>query len=306
MVNIDTARATVPTPTDRAVEAAAGGRLRTAYRRAKKMPLVGTALAIGKEIVLEYLWAPEIHRKRVRAVLESPDFQRIPKVPNAGTIVAGELVLHNGVKVLPGSYYGSNFKYVLRRTQGVHEPRQEYLFQQVLKSLDNQPTMLELGSYWAFYSIWFKTANPDSLAVMVEPDRSRMAFGEKNFALNALSGVFLQAYVGEAEAQAEDGICVTSVDAVCRDKGIEHLAILHSDIQGAEADMIRGAQTMLRAGAIDNLFISTHAPELHCECISLLQGFGYEIVESIEMDSSDSEDGLVFARRSKLPHLILD
>ena len=51
--------------------------------------------------------------------------------------------------------------------------------------------MLELGSYWAHYSMWLKLKMPKSKCFMVEPDPMRIKSGKKNFADNFFEGTLL-------------------------------------------------------------------------------------------------------------------
>jgi hypothetical protein len=39
--------------------------------------------------------------------------------------------------------------------KGYHEPQEELVFHKVMKRLPPNATMIELGGYWAFYSLWF-------------------------------------------------------------------------------------------------------------------------------------------------------
>ena len=46
------------------------------------------------------------------------------------------------------------------------------------------PVMIELGAYWAHYSMWLKSVRPQARVVMVEPDREHIAVGGANFQRN--------------------------------------------------------------------------------------------------------------------------
>ncbi len=50
----------------------------------------------------------------------------------------------------------------------------------------------------------------------------------------------------DASLQASQEIPVTTVDAVCRENGIEHIDFIKIDVQGAEGKAIRGATSILR------------------------------------------------------------
>ena len=66
--------------------------------------------------------------------------------------------MHNG-NIVPldgaGAYYGQ-FIQLLVLNRGVHEPFEEYAFQELLKNLPKTPLMIELGAYWGHYSMWIK------------------------------------------------------------------------------------------------------------------------------------------------------
>lgn len=291
----------VPTPRDAAYEAAERPNLPLRiYRSLKARRGSDRVIELAKGIAYRHFWAPKVCRDRVNAVLASPDFSEIPKHADAGQIVDGMLVMHNGLRVEPTSYYGNNMLYVFQNTQGVHEPREERVFGELLRHIPPGSVMIELGSFWAFYSIWFLKSVQDPVSIMVEPDRKRMSLGVKNCGINGVDGTFVQAYVGSSSAVAEDGIDVVGIDDLCKTLGIGEISLLHADIQGAEADMLRGATGMISAGKIDYTFVSTHGSEIHAECRDILTDADFEILEDIPGGLSDSKDGLLFARRSGL------
>lgn len=80
--------------------------------------------------------------------------------------------------------------------KGHHEPQEEKAFYEVLKFIQPNATMIELGSYWGYYSLWFATAVPGSINYLVEPDPFRMNIGKINFNLNNKNGIFLRGYAG--------------------------------------------------------------------------------------------------------------
>lgn len=62
--------------------------------------------------------------KRIKDVTDCEDNKFIPRDPNAGTIVKGKQILHNGLKVYLGSYYGPEYTKMLLLNKGVHEPQE--------------------------------------------------------------------------------------------------------------------------------------------------------------------------------------
>jgi hypothetical protein len=239
--------------------------------------------------------------ERTRKALACPDNDRIPRVSQAGQIEDGFQVMHNGIKVLVGSYYGQGPIELLRKNRGVHEPQEEYLFQEILKTIPPGAVMVELGAYWGFYSIWFCREVPKGKAFLVEPEKENLMFGQRNFEANNLSGDFKQALVGRTSGQTDSGLPIICVDDFLAQRGIQKVCILHSDIQGHEFEMLQGAEKTLKAGAVDYLFISTHSERLHHDCASFLIAKGYLAVGSVTPSESYSLDGILVMRHPRTP-----
>jgi hypothetical protein len=231
---------------------------------------------------------------RFREIIMDPLNVLIERDPRAG-LVEGDLVyLHNGNRVPisgPGSYYG-DFSDILIFNRGVHEPLEEFVFQEVLKKLPANARMLELGAYWSHYSMWLKRCLPHSRTTMVEPIVENVEAGKGNFALNGFEGTFIQDFVGKGRFQ---------VDQFMAEQGMAGLEVLHADIQGFELEMLAGAEVSLREGRVDCVFVSTHSQSLHRSVVETMQQFGMrvEIEADFEYDST-SFDGLVFASSERI------
>jgi hypothetical protein len=235
-------------------------------------------------------------RNRIDDVIACPDNQHIARVRDAGKVIGDYVVMHNGIKVGRLSYYGAGILNMLIENRGVHEPQEERAFEAVLPHLPARSTMLELGAYWAYYSLWFSSVVEDARCFLVEPVRENLRCGESNFRINNAKGNFTQAFVGSADRTDRDGTRFVAVDPFCERNGIERLAILHADIQGSEADMLRGAEQMLGRKRIDWIFISTHSNKLHHDCVDTLNSYGYTIMASADLDETYSVDGLIVAK----------
>src|SRR5687768_1816503 len=76
-------------------------------------------------------------RERIEMTVRCRDCDGIPKVERAGEILdeGGGLVqiMHNGIRVVAGGYYGSFMTEVIQRLQGHHEPQEELVFHEILK-----------------------------------------------------------------------------------------------------------------------------------------------------------------------------
>lgn len=238
---------------------------------------------------------------RTKDVLSCPDLETIPTVPDAGQLKDGVLIMHNGLKVIAGSYSGDPMTQLLHRTKGIHEPQEEKVFAQVLKHLPPHSSMLELGAWWGFYSMWFKKELPDGALYLIEPFQENLEFGKKNLALNGMQASFLQAFIGATSTKPTGATPSISIDDALAHFQLDHLTILHCDIQGHELSMLQGAKQSLRKRCIDYFFISTHTTNLHYACLDILRSADYQILAHADILNTYSFDGLIAARRSELP-----
>jgi len=231
-------------------------------------------------------------RARIDDVVSCPDNNLIPRCDEAGRLEGCIITMHNGVKVHAGGYYGAGILNMLMENGGVHEPQEERIFEEVVRTLPKHCCMLELGSYWGFYSLSLLQQRPRAKCYLVEPDRLNMVSGKLNFRLNGRKAHFTEAAIG---AEPDKQRHILMVDAFCDNHSISHLDILHADIQGHEAAMLEGARDMLLRQAVDYVFISSHSNELHRLCCKKLRDFGYRIVVQADLGETFSYDGLIVA-----------
>lgn len=241
--------------------------------------------------------SPEDFFGRYREVISDPLNLLIERVPEAGVVEGDEVCLHNGHRVRwqgSGAYYGA-FSQLLIFNRGVHEPLEEYVFQEVLRTLPEAPRMIELGAYWAHYSMWLKKVRPAATTIMVEADPDNLEVGRENFARNGYAGEFIKAMVAS---------CHWELDRFFRARRFEHLDVLHVDIQGYELHLLKGARSTLLKKLVDYVFISTHSQDLHQSVVSDLRGFGYRVEVSSDYDhETTSFDGFVFASSPNAPQI---
>lgn len=253
--------------------------------------------------MLFYCCQPELRshwQARIDDVRNCPDNQYIPRVDNAGEMTGDCLVMHNGLRIVKGSYYGIGMLLLLKHNQGVHEPQEELIFMEVLKYMPEEAVMIELGAYWGFYSMWFHKEVKNPTCYLIEPEPRNLEFGRENFAKAKMWGSFRQGFVGATSGKSDDGVDIICVDDFIAEHAIDRIHILHADIQGAEYDMLIGAGKALRDDKIDYIFISTHTNELHQRCLALLADYDFDILAEADVSASYSMDGIVAARRSSL------
>ncbi len=232
-----------------------------------------------------------VWQERLKITVSSPDNEFIPRVEDAGKVIRGKQVMHNGIKINLGSYYGPEVAQVLKANRGVHEPQEERVFGEVLKKLPQKATMVELGAFWGFYSMWFQKEIHQAINHLVEPDPFNRVSGQLNFKLNDMQGHFHPFFVGR---EVNDSTATVSMNTFFEQQYLETVHILHSDIQGYELEMLEGADQVLKH--VWFVFISTHSNDLHRKCEEILIGHGFKILTSIDKDDSYSEDGLIVAQ----------
>ena len=261
----------------------------------------------------------DFQRRRIELTTACRDADALPKVEDAGEVVERDgtrlQVMHNGVVVEEGCYYGAWMTEVIRRLRGHHEPQEEAAFAVIVERLAEDPppvpVMVELGSFWGYYSLWFAHALADALLVLVEPDPGYLEVGRRNLALNGVDGRFVHAAVGLPDGGAGGLVCesdgierpvaLVGVDGLMAREGLERIDLLLCDTQGAEMAMLLGADEALAASRIRFLVVSTHHhsicgdPSIHQRCLGLLLDRGAHIVAEHTIGESFSGDGLIVA-----------
>lgn len=235
---------------------------------------------------------PEDYAGRIREISSDPCNEQIHRVDRAGEIMDGHLVTHNGLLVKPAD---SGYVRLLQGNAGCHEPQEEFLFQEVLKQTPAGGTILELGAYWGFYSMWFAKEVPDARCLLVEPKRSNLKLGQTNFAKNGLKGKFFCHKIGHG---------YLGVDQFLGKLGVEYLDLLHADIQGAEVEMLRDAEEVLANHRVGHVVIGTHGQDLHYQCKAILEHYSYITVAHADFDyGTTCCDGVLVACRPDLEGL---
>lgn len=253
---------------------------------------------------------------RTIMTLSCRDSDIIPKVPEAGKVIEQNdglaQVMHNGCLVKYGGYHGDWMAHVIRGLQGHHEPQEELIFYSLIRYCRNNTIIVELGSFWAYYSIWYLSDIPGSRAVCIEPDSNNMEIGRQNAILNNCADKikFLEGWVGGGDEKEITLKPETSdhprtlkqinMDVALSLAGGGPIEILHMDVQGAEEPFL----TSLRAEHISQLrflVISTHHHSIsgskttHTDCLELLMEFNAHILVEHSVEESFSGDGLIVA-----------
>ncbi len=232
---------------------------------------------------------------RFKEILSDPSNKFIPRVINAGEVVGDIITMHNGIMIHMAEYaYYNDFSKIFEINKGVHEPQEEYAFGEVLKYISPNSVMIELGAYWAFYSLWFQKVIVGAKNYLIEPDVQNMNVGKMNFELNRMTGDFTVGKIGYNDINMYDFV---------QEKRIEQIHLLHADIQGTELEMLNGAKMLFNQNKVDYILLSTHSQELHCKCIDKLKLFNYQIIASADFDNETfCFDGVLVAKRSGISY----
>jgi FkbM family methyltransferase len=262
---------------------------------------------------------PEEVRRRVELTVSCRDADPIPKVSDAGEVHVEDgvacQVMHDGTRVLAGGYHGDWMREVIRRLRGHHEPQEELVVHKLFERLaservDRPRTFVELGSFWAYYSIW-ALRRLGGRAVLVEPDPSNLDVGRTNLRLNGLDATLANAAVGGEHGMTTKLTCesdgvervlpVVTVPGLAAEHQLDVIDVLFADVQGPEADVLSRSMDLLRERRIRFVVVSTHHhrisgdPLTHQRCVSRLREAGAHIIAEHTVGESYSGDGLVAA-----------
>ena len=264
---------------------------------------------------------PDHLRRRIELTTSCRDADELPRVVGAGefsTHLGHEIqLMHNGVRVVRGGYYGEWMAEIIQRLKGVHEPQEEKAVAAVFSRLaaDTRPeaplVCVELGSFWAYYSLWFLDVFNDGRVVCLEPDPNFMSVGVANFALNNRTATFLSGAIGSPAGGTLDFVAESdgatrptrlyTLDSLMGEAKLAHIDVLFVDIQGAEIALLESSQDLLRSGAVRFVVVSTHdmdatgSPMTHRHAEALLRSAGAHIVCEHSVSESVSADGLIVA-----------
>lgn len=269
---------------------------------------------------LDLISDPELVR-RVNLTISCTDADALPKVPGAGEVFERDGVtlqrMFNGVLIEEGCYAGHWMTEVIRSLHGHHEPQEEVAFAAIIDRLqrDNieNPRMIEFGSFWSFYSLWFGSALKDAQMFGLEPDPNNLEVGKRNAILNGQENQieFLHGAIGNEPGEPllfdneSDGGTTTVIqqdlDSLLTRKNWDKVDLVLVDVQGAEAILLSRARETLKSGRVRFLVVSTHHhaisndPLTHQKAVQLIEECGGHILAEHTPEESFSGDGLVAA-----------
>ena len=132
----------------------------------------------------------------------------------------------------------------------------------------------DVGSNNGYYAMIFaRLTGVTSIAIEFQPEG--LARIRRNLERNGQVGNvrLVEAYVTNVIEPDERA---TTLDAIARELDVVP-ALLKIDVEGAELNVLRGAEGLLR-DRHPHLVVETHGLEIEAECVALLRGHGYRPV----------------------------
>ena len=174
------------------------------------------------------------------------------------------------------------------------------LLEQVLDKVENQaPTMIEVGSFWAWWSLMFRKRYGKGKSVLIEYAKTQLTCGEKNFELNKYD--YISYHAGMAISHTtQKGVNDLgndiSLSQIVKENKISTVDVLHMDIQGSELEALKSMSGFLKNRTIRQIVVGTHnhlvGHDIHQNVIEYLKKYKYKLVKSIK---NPTEDGYIHA-----------
>ena len=176
---------------------------------------------------------------------------------------------------------------------GTFERAEQDVFTRTIRPGD---VVYDLGANVGFYTLLAaKLAGPTGRVVAFEPVPRNLGYLRRHLALNHCEDVtVVAAAVSDRSGTARfrdgpahtvgtlatdggsEGVYVVDVVALDNYTGAPAPRVIKIDVEGAEADVLRGAHRVLRT-VRPIVLLSTHSTALRLECIALLRDAGYSV-----------------------------
>ncbi len=234
----------------------------------------------------------------------------------------------NGLKILSGVNTHPGSGSISNHTSEIE------IFSNILNNIDNKnnPIMMEIGSFWAVWSLFFRQKFPNGKNILVELGKRQLYVGVRNFLNNNFdceyyhggfniesSGTFINK-MGDIEYNPilDTGINIDELilndselnlkfkdlnltggnvdfNKIYRDNKLDIIDLLHMDIQGSELSLIKDLIEYINNRKILNIVIATHSHQIHQEITNILNTSNYEIIINEDYGSVGG-DGYIYSK----------
>jgi len=156
-------------------------------------------------------------------------------------------------------------------------------FQMVLNDIKNtqntHPVMMEIGAFWAFWSLMFRDTFKHGKNILIEPIQQHLNVGLKNFQINDFD---CSSYHAAFNIDTQCTLFtknIVSFEHVWNEEKLDTLDLLHADIQGAELPLLEklDQDQYLHDNKIKMLVIATHSKIIHQKILEIFKRNHYNI-----------------------------
>jgi FkbM family methyltransferase len=183
---------------------------------------------------------------------------------------------------------------------GTYEQEKQRLLQRLLRRGD---VFYDLGAHTGLFTLLgARLAGPAGRVVAFEPNTVNVVNLRRHLALNKLNNVVVveaavsnrrgqigfapaaSNYMGRLDADGTQSVAVTTLDDFLTENQVPPPNVIKLDIEGAEADALRGAAKLLEVHH-PKILVAAHSPKLANECRDHLTRIGYSCAQLIKDDS---------------------
>lgn len=187
---------------------------------------------------------------------------------------------------------------------GTYEREQTALFREVIRPGD---VVFDVGAHVGYYTLLaVRLVGPAGQVIAFEPEPRNAYFLEKHLRANRCSrATVVQSAVGDHEgtvrfehgtgtgtgrvsANGSLAVPIVSLDGFLQQRPLDCHAV-KIDVEGGEMAVLRGGERLLRTQR-PVIFLSTHGPAVHRDCIAFLRASGYALEPIVGTDLASTTE----------------